>query len=128
MDQHILKHHIAKRLKQARQSCKLKQEAVALQVGLTASMLSALECGKRRMDAITLFQLASLYQKPLEWFFSTHPECDPDLDAIQTKAQQYKVPVDWKDPLCVQGFTLLINAPQALRDRALAGLIGFLQG
>ncbi len=124
-------HTLAKRLKQARLASKLKQRAVAVKTGFPVSTLSAMENAKRRIEAVELFQLAVLYNKPFAWFFSSHPECDNS----EPVSGDEKKPVeksnaasglDWTDPISIQCFNLLSQAPLALKQRALRGLLGFL--
>lgn len=110
---------LAARLKQARKNAGLKQQTVALKTNLSPTTLSAIENGKRHIDACEMFKLAALYNKPMEWFFTEHPEYE-----VTTPSHQHQF--DWSDTTVIQCINLLSQAPQPLKTKAAQGLIGFL--
>jgi len=59
---------IIKRLRQARLDAGLKQEDVAKKLNKYQSYLSKIEHGDRRLDIIELIELATMYEKPIEYF------------------------------------------------------------
>ena len=61
---------VGERLQQAREEAGMTQEQAAAWIGLKQPYLSAMENGARKVDAIELFWPASLYGKPMEWFFN----------------------------------------------------------
>lgn len=107
------------RLKQARIEAKLKQEVVARYLQVPTSAVSSFENGNRKLDALELFMLSKLYQKPMEWFFNERP----DYMFIGNKEQ---AGLDSDDPLIVECFSLLKKAPKHLQKSAAYGVIGFL--
>jgi transcriptional regulator with XRE-family HTH domain len=107
------------RLKQARQEARLKQEAVARYLQIPTSAVSSFENGNRKLDAVELFMLSKLYQKPMEWFFSERP----DYLFISNRDNQNADP---EDPLISECFNLLKKAPKHLQKSAAYGVIGFL--
>jgi transcriptional regulator with XRE-family HTH domain len=60
--------YIVEQLKKARQEAGLDQENVAKTLKKTQSYLSKIEAGQRRIDVITLKELAKIYKKPLDYF------------------------------------------------------------
>lgn len=107
------------RLKQARLEAKLKQEVVARYLQVPTSAVSSFENGNRKLDAVELFMLSKLYQKPMEWFFSERT----DYLFISNKENQS---IDMEDPLISECFNLLKRAPKHLQKSAAYGVIGFL--
>jgi len=58
------------RLRQARLEAGLRQEDVRNRIGAYQSYMSKIESGERRIDIIELEELAAIYGKPFEYFFS----------------------------------------------------------
>ena len=102
------------RLKKARLEVKLKQAQVARYLQLPVSAVSAFESGQRKLDAIELFMLSRLYQKPLEWFF----EDGRPSSSLSAPSKA--------DPLLDECIRLLQKAPTEMRRSAAYGVIGFL--
>ena len=109
------------RLKQARLEAKLKQEVVARYLQIPVSAVSSFESGNRKLDAVELFMLGKLYQKPMEWFFNERP----DFMFIGNKQLEGSA-TENEDPLIAECFKLLKNAPRHLQKSAAYGVIGFL--
>jgi len=123
------------RLKKARLESKLKQAQVARYLQLPVSAVSAFESGQRKVDAIELFMLSRLYQKPLEWFFedgrpSSSLSAPPPVKTSSRYAQAPPVLNGGlngsEDPLLEECIRLLQRAPNELRRSAVYGIIGFL--
>lgn len=108
------------RLKQARLEAKLKQEVVARYLQVPTSAVSSFENGNRKLDAVELFMLSKLYQKPMEWFFN---ERSGEFLFIGNREN---ASIDMDDPLISECFNLLKQAPKHLQKSAAYGVIGFL--
>ncbi|MGE0201831.1 MAG: helix-turn-helix domain-containing protein [Candidatus Melainabacteria bacterium] len=113
------------RIKKARLDARLKQEQVARYLNIATSAVSAIESGNRKVDALELNQLSSLYHKPLDWFFEAGFEPgeqrrgQPPLpEAAGTPGQE--------DPILQECMQYLRKAPPDLQRRAAYGLLGFL--
>ena len=60
--------YIVEQLKKARIIRGLDQEKVAKLLGKTQSYISKIESGQRRIDVITLKELARIYKKTIDYF------------------------------------------------------------
>jgi transcriptional regulator with XRE-family HTH domain len=65
---------MGERLRQAREYLGFSQEEVAKYVGVSRSALSNIETGQRKVDALELKKLASLYKRPATHFTGEDPE------------------------------------------------------
>ena len=59
---------IGKRLRRARESRQITQEAAGAALGLQRSAISLMESGQRQVSTLELTHLADLYSRPVEWF------------------------------------------------------------
>ena len=59
---------LVKKLIEAREKRKLRQEDVAKLLGRTQSYISKIEAGQRRIDLIQLKEFAKIYKKNLDFF------------------------------------------------------------
>ena len=59
---------LAERLREAREYLGFSQEEVANFLGIARSALSNIETGQRRVEALELKKLASLYKRPVSFF------------------------------------------------------------
>jgi transcriptional regulator with XRE-family HTH domain len=59
---------LGERLREAREYLGFSQEEVATYLGVPRSALSLIEAGSRRVDALELKKLASLYKRPVAYF------------------------------------------------------------
>ena len=59
---------IGKRLRRARESRQITQEAAGAALGLQRSAISLMESGQRQVSTLELTHLADLYGRPVEWF------------------------------------------------------------
>ncbi len=59
---------LVKKLIEARENTKLRQEDVARLLGRTQSYISKIEAGQRRIDLIQLKEFAKIYKKNLDFF------------------------------------------------------------
>jgi len=122
------------RLKKARLESRLKQAQVARYLKLPVSAVSAFESGQRKVDAIELFLLSKLYQKPLEWFFEEgRPSSSLSVPASRNGTRYAQAPPsppasgqESEDPVLLECIRLLQKAPTELRRSAAYGVIGFL--
>lgn len=62
--------HVAKRLKSARIQRDYSQETAAKAIGVSFQQVQKYETGTNRISASKLFELASLYDVPIQWFFA----------------------------------------------------------
>ncbi len=62
------------RLRQAREYLGYSQEEVAKYLGISRSALSNIETGQRKLEALELKKLASLYKRPVTHFTGQDPE------------------------------------------------------
>jgi len=60
--------YIVEQLKKARQEAGLEQEQIAKILKRTQSYISKIESGQRRIDIITLKELAKIYKKDINFF------------------------------------------------------------
>ena len=58
------------RLREAREFLGLSQEVVAEALGIPRASVSAMESGRRKVSSLELRDLARLYKRPLEFFYS----------------------------------------------------------
>lgn len=94
---------LAERLRDARETRGLSQEAVARQLGLPRPAISHIENGHRRVEALELTELARIYDRPLSYFTTDAREAqlerilraavdldEADRDAIIKFAEELK--------------------------------------
>lgn len=65
----IIDHHIGTRLRARRDLLRLEPELVAHKLNISPAALLAMERGEKRIGAALLFELASLLDVPLRYFF-----------------------------------------------------------
>ena len=65
---------LAKRLREARLLTEMTMEAVADAIDTSATTIWRYEAGQRRPSGPTLYALASVYSRPVEWFFGDSEE------------------------------------------------------
>ena len=65
---------MGERLRQAREYVGFSQEEVTKYLGISRSALSNIETGQRKVDALELKKLASLYKRPATHFTGEDPE------------------------------------------------------
>lgn len=114
------------RLKRARQDARLKQEQVARYLQIPTSAVSAFEAGQRKLDAIELFMLSKLYQKPMTWFFNEVAEnVSSDGDGSKAPFADIASEIN-RDQLMAECFRMIVKAPKNMQRSAMYGVIGFL--
>lgn len=64
----ITPEEIGQRLRWARESRPITQEAAGAALGLQRSAISLMESGQRQVSTLELTHLADLYDRPIEWF------------------------------------------------------------
>ena len=78
---------LAERLREAREYLGLPQQFVADQTGIPRVAISAIENGKRRVEAIELETLARLYKHPVAYFLEGSVETPPEITALAREAR-----------------------------------------
>jgi transcriptional regulator with XRE-family HTH domain len=73
---------LAERLREVREYLGLSQEFVAQQTGISRAAVSAIENGKRKVEAMELTALASLYKYPVTYFLDGALEEPASVRAI----------------------------------------------
>lgn len=68
------------RLREAREFLGLSQEVVADTLAVPRASVSAMESGRRKVSSLELRDLARLYKRPLEFFYSDDNYERPDED------------------------------------------------
>ena len=66
--------HIGRRLKLAREQAGISRRDLARRVGTTAERLAGYERGTHRLTARRLFEIASILEKRVSYFFDDMPE------------------------------------------------------
>lgn len=77
---------LAARLREAREYIGLKQEQVAMHLGIPRTAVSDIEKGKRTVSAIELKKLAHLYQRPVQFFTGEDPSVPDDVEFLARTA------------------------------------------
>src|SRR5215216_5189230 len=77
---------LAERLREAREYLGLSQEFVAQQTGISRAAVSAIENGKRKVEAVELNALAVLYKYPVTYFLDGALEEPASVRAIARAA------------------------------------------
>lgn len=77
---------LAERLREAREYLGLSQEFVAQQTGISRVAISAIENGKRKVEALELTTLAGLYKYPVTYFLEGALEEPASIRAIARAA------------------------------------------
>lgn len=77
---------LAQRLRAAREYLGLSQEFVSQHTGISRTSISAIENGKRRVEALELNALAALYKRPMTYFLSGALEEPRTVHAIAREA------------------------------------------
>ena len=78
---------LAMRLREAREYLGLAQQLVAERTGIPRVAISAIENGRRRVDALELEKLARLYRHPVPYFLGHELEEAPDVLALAREAR-----------------------------------------
>lgn len=88
MEQERTEHQesLAERLREAREYLGISQEFVAKHTGISRAAVSAIENGKRKVEAIELTALASLYKYPVTYFLDGALEEPAAIRAIARAA------------------------------------------
>ena len=60
---------LAEKMKNAREAVGLTQAEAAKLIGQPQSFISKIESGERLIDAVELLDLASIYKKPVQYFY-----------------------------------------------------------
>lgn len=77
---------LAERLREVREYLGLSQEFVAKQTGIPRVAISAIENGKRRVEALELSSLAALYKYPVTYFLEGALDEPASIRAIAREA------------------------------------------
>ena len=97
---------LGERLRLARESRGLTQNAVAAEVGLQNSAVSLLESGKRQVSTLELTHFAELYGRPIEWFVNPDaPLEDPVLALFRAEPSLKNETVEKQARHCIRLFS-----------------------
>jgi transcriptional regulator with XRE-family HTH domain len=77
---------LADRLREVRDYLGFSQEQVAAQTGISRAAVSAIENGKRKVEALELQALAKLYRHPVEYFLDESASVPESVKAIAREA------------------------------------------
>jgi transcriptional regulator with XRE-family HTH domain len=77
---------LAERLREVREYLGVSQEFVAQQTGISRAAVSAIENGKRKVEAVELTALAALYKHPVTYFLGGALEEPAAIRAIARAA------------------------------------------
>ncbi len=77
---------LAERLRDVREYLGLSQQFVAEHAGIARVAISAIENGKRRVEATELARLARLYKYPIDYFFEETATEPPVVRALAREA------------------------------------------
>ncbi len=72
------RHSIAARVRLAREQAGLRQEDVAVGLGIPRPSVTELEAGRRDLSSVELAVLAELLGKPVDWFVAGEEQFDPE--------------------------------------------------
>jgi Zn-dependent peptidase ImmA (M78 family)/DNA-binding XRE family transcriptional regulator len=87
-------HALGQKLQEARKNKGLTQEAVASQMGVTRTTITAIEKGERRVKADELIRLAQLYGRQVNDFLRPRPPIESFL--VQFRGPIFRTPEDEK--------------------------------
>lgn len=79
---------LAERLREAREYLGLSQQFVADHTGLSRVAISAIENGKRKVEALELEALARLYRYPVTYFLDSSDEALSEPAAVRALARE----------------------------------------
>jgi transcriptional regulator with XRE-family HTH domain len=79
---------LTERLREAREYLGLSQQFVAEQTGIPRVAISAIENGKRRVEALELEALAALYKYPVTYFLGDTLDEPPTVVALARAAKE----------------------------------------
>ena len=78
---------LAERLREAREYLGLSQQFVAEQTGIPRVSISAIENGKRKVDALELVALSRVYKYPITYFLEGALEAPASVRALAREAE-----------------------------------------
>ena len=102
----------SERLRQARRQANLTQEEVAERAGVYRNTISGYETGRVRPSTLALNMLATIYGKPVEWFFGAEDE--PQGDSGRVNAPE---PAAQSEPDALGGILSLDQVRQEFSTR-----------
>ena len=79
---------IASRIKLARRDCALSQTALGEAVGVTFQQIQKYERPSNRVSAATLFRMAQVLGRPIQWFFESPAAGDTPASPDRTATAQ----------------------------------------
>jgi transcriptional regulator with XRE-family HTH domain len=77
---------LSRRLREAREYLGLAQQFVADQTGISRAAISAIETGRRRVEALELERLAAVYKFPVAYFLEGSLEEPASVRALAREA------------------------------------------
>ena len=86
MKESVDRSQLGARLKEEREYRGFSQEEIANHLGVSRSAISLMESGSRKVDALELRRLASLYQTSMETLTGTDQE-EPEQESVRMVAR-----------------------------------------
>jgi transcriptional regulator with XRE-family HTH domain len=91
-DEEAERTRLANRLRDAREYLGFSQDQVAQHLGISRSAMSNIETGQRKVEAVELTRLASLYKQPVTYFTgepgAPGDSLPPDVEHLARKASK----------------------------------------
>lgn len=106
---------LAERLREAREYLGLSQEYVADKTGISRPAISAIENGKRKVEALELQVLAGLYKHPVDYFLGATIDVPESVRAIAREAGKL-TPRDREEVLRFAQFLKGYRSPRPRTD------------
>ena len=111
------------RLKSARLQAGLTLEKAAEALGTDLNSIWRYEAGRHRPSGPALYALASLYGKPVEWFFGEGDQRQPQPES---KAEQSPIEAD-RDLVMNEASLALRSTGKELSDEAIRSIADFIR-
>ena len=120
---------LAERLKQARLSRSLTLEQVAEALETSYPTIWRYEAGQRNPSGPVLYALATLYAKPVEWFFGEDEVTSPDPSDTASDPEQSDIEVEREFVMNAASLALRAASPNLSDEsiRLIADYIRFVE-
>ena len=109
------------RLKEARLQRGMTLEGVADALETSFTTIWRYEAGQRQPSGSTLYALASLYRKPVEWFFEDSPSVEADAE-VSDRSFMKDIDVIMSEPEL-----MLRSLKHELSDEAIRSIANFIR-
>jgi transcriptional regulator with XRE-family HTH domain len=112
-DPEVQRQQLAQRLREAREYVGLSQDEVAAALGLSRPAVTNIEAGSRKVEAIELDKLSSMYGRTVEYFLTGGSQVPTERVAFLARATQGLSDKDLEELGRFAAF--LKNSPKAKR-------------